>query len=199
MNDSSNPSSPLYSLHPTLWDRRVRQRHNAPFISPLILTQPHTHTQCLYHKDNNNNSTEQQETVKDIFPIVWMWCVCCCACLLFALWHQLFSFSCSLSVSLSHSQCVSLSLLAFSLFLSTHDSEVRKKNFYLCLCFMQCEPISHIGVYPRMSGAELELPHISWEVGGGWRTVRIITSEVERWCYSEEWDWDVMLGRWNYM
>lgn len=59
----------------------------------------------------------------------------------------------------------------------------------LCLVrTLQCGPISHIGVYPRMSEAEPELLHNSGEVGGGWRTLRIITSEAERRLHSEECD-----------
>lgn len=67
------PPLPPQFVHPTLWDRSVRQRHNTAFISSLILTHTHTHTctLCLHHRDNS--CTKQQETVKDIFPIVRLW------------------------------------------------------------------------------------------------------------------------------
>lgn len=52
---------------------------------------------------------------------------------------------------------------------------------------VQCEPMSHIGVYPRMSGAEPELSYNSGEVGGGWRKLRIIAFEAEKWLSSKDW------------
>lgn len=67
-------------------------------------------------------------------------------------------------------------------FLSCDDSEVRKTFllfFLVFMCALWCGPINHIGVYPRLCRDELKLPHNSGEVGGGSRTLRIITSEAE--------------------
>lgn len=51
--------------------------------------------------------------------------------------------------------------------------------FLIFMCALWCGPINHIGVYPRLCRDELKLPHNSGEVGGGSRTLRIITSEAE--------------------
>lgn len=101
------PLPPLYSLHPTLWDEWVSQKHNAPLLAHWFW-RTHAHTEeWLYHKDNNS-----KETVKDIFHIIYvvsLWaCVCACAymcvfpCLssvcsltLFLLFFLLLSFSLS--------------------------------------------------------------------------------------------------------
>lgn len=71
------PLPPLYSLHPTLWDEWVSQKHNAPLLAHWFW-RTHAHTEeWLYHKDNNS-----KETVKDIFHIIYvvsLWaCVCVC-------------------------------------------------------------------------------------------------------------------------
>lgn len=72
------PLPPLYSLHPTLWDEWVSQKHNAPLLAHWFW-RTHAHTEeWLYHKDNNS-----KETVKDIFHIIYvvsLWArVCACA------------------------------------------------------------------------------------------------------------------------
>lgn len=124
--------------------------------------------QCLRHKDNS--CSKQQETAKDIFSTVSQWLLA----LLFT------SITSANLFYLSNSSFLTFILARF--FLSCDDSEVRKTFlffFLIFMCALWCGPINHIGVYPRLCRDELKLPHNSGEVGGGSRTLRIITSEAE--------------------
>lgn len=82
--------------------------------------------------------------------------------------------------------------LACSLFLSCYDSEVRKKTFIRVVRTLHCGPMSHIGVYPRMSKAEPELPHNSGEVGGGWRKLTKLHLRLKDGCTARSGTQDVM-------
>lgn len=144
------PLPPLYSLHPTLWDEWVSQKHNAPLLAHWFW-RTHTHTEeWLYHKDNNS-----KETVKDIFHIIWMWlvcqrarvrvCTCACfrACPRFALWHFIPTFFLLLSFSLSSLRS------SLSLSLCLLMTQRCAKNFLCSVRTHYCKPISHTEVYTR--------------------------------------------------
>lgn len=166
------PLPPLYSLHPTLWDEWVSQKHNAPLLAHWFW-RTHAHTEeWLYHKDNNS-----KETVKDIFHIIYvvsLWaCVCVCVyvrvpvLVLGLLSDTLFLlfFLLLLSFSLSSPRFARLSL---SLSLPTYDSEVRKKLsvFYAHTLLQANKPYWSLHKEPKPNVSCL---YNSGEVGGVWK------------------------------
>lgn len=177
------PLPPLYSLHPTLWDEWVSQKHNAPLLAHWFW-RTHAHTEeWLYHKDNNS-----KETVKDIFHIIYvvsLWaCVCVCVYvhvpvlvlgLLSDTLFLLFFFCCSF---LSPSPLLAL-LVSLSLSPCLLMTQRCAKNFLCSMRTHYCKPISHTEVYTRSRSRTLAafITLEKWVVSGK----KKITSEAEDW------------------
>lgn len=151
------PPLPPQFVQPTLWDRRVRQRHNAAFISSLILTHTHTHAHCVSTTETTAapSSRKQWRTSSLLYD-----------CGLTRSAFHLFAF-CQLIFFLQLPPFCLLSSLTPSCLVMTQKC-AKTFFFFFLIHTLQCGPISHIGVYTRISGDEPKLPHNSGE-GGWWR------------------------------